>query len=234
VQVKAGDYRIGGEGGLANQIVKTGQLWIRTWPITVAEYQVFVAAGGEEPGDWLAQQHWPNRPVVEVSWFQARAFCAWAQTAWVLPEAGVVDLPTSMEWEIAMRRGTGRAYPWGKDDPAQGNQSQVAYDWGGDPFVKRRGAPVGAFPLGHTPERGLEGPIWDAAGNVWEWCASVYGEEEVNDKIRHQADDNYRVLRGGSWNLDHRFLRAAYRDRDRPKVQSDDFGFRVLLRVLNL
>lgn len=241
VQVKAGAYRIGGPGELAEQDVNTDGFWIRTWPVTVAEYQAFVAAGGEAPDDWFMQQRRPNRPVVYVSWYQARAFCVWAQKAWRLPEIGVVDLPTSMEWEVAMRRGTGRTYPWGKPPPAKGDQAQAAYDWEDDPFAKRRGAPVGAFPLGHTPEQGLEGPLWDAAGNVWEWCASVFGEEAVNDKMHRQADDNVRqaedkirVVRGGSWNFYSRRLRAAYRLGGPPRHRSDYFGFRVLVRVPGL
>lgn len=246
---------------------------MRRWPVTVAEFGAFVAAGGytqdhwwqdgrgedeKEPQDWYHQQQKPNRPVVGISWFTARAFCRWATHDWKLPVEGIVDLPTSKEWEVAARRGTGRAFPWGKEESTAGDRARAAYDWGSAVFRERQGVPVGAFPLGYTPEVGEEGPLWDMAGTIWEWCATVWEEEEVDcqsmDKVCQADDtscqkddkaaesdseksvfqDTFRVLRGGSWLNVLRLLRAACRSWFRPWHRGDNFGFRVVVRVPEL
>lgn len=76
------------------------------YPVTVEEYQRFVnddgyqdqrywkegrCARGKQPNEWEEQLLHPNRPVVNVSWYEAAAYCAWAGGR----------LPNDAEWECA-------------------------------------------------------------------------------------------------------------------------------------
>ncbi|MBN1953705.1 MAG: SUMF1/EgtB/PvdO family nonheme iron enzyme [Anaerolineae bacterium] len=68
--------------------------------------------------------HWgiDNRPVVEVTWYEAMAYCAWltkqlravgATHASPAPEGHVACLPTEAEWGKAARGADGRR--WGRN-----------------------------------------------------------------------------------------------------------------------
>jgi hypothetical protein len=71
--------------------------------------------------------------------------------------------------------------------------------------------PVGVYPLGSTPEG-----ICDLAGNVWEWCDSLYREGSEN-----------RVLRGGSFNNNADNVLSAFRNNNQPDNRNNNIGFRV-------
>jgi iron(II)-dependent oxidoreductase len=79
----------------------------------------------------------------------------------------------------------------------------------------------------------------DMAGNVWEWTASLWGKDagkptyaypyKPSDGRENQkaSDDILRILRGGSFNVGSRAVRAAIRVGD--YNPGYDFGFRVAL-----
>jgi formylglycine-generating enzyme required for sulfatase activity len=263
IEVAAGAYQIGVEQTTPSADVKkrarwrrdrwlppatheTAGFWIRRWPVTVAEFLPFLDDAPRVsvfPSDelhwstyvpmWRAQARHPTRPIVDVSWYVARAFCRWAQRYWQLPCDGVIDLPTSAEWEIAARRHTNRIYPWGNEPPGEGDSAAAAYVW----KVEKLGngaTPVGAFPRGHTPEG-----LWEMAGNVHEWCASLHagpaGNSSAGDRdlpINHgdPLPAEEMVYRGGSWRRDAAMLAVAYRGDSPPSIVSDYVGFRVICR----
>ncbi len=168
----------------------------------------------------------PNQPVVGVSWYEARAYCAWLSAQ----SGRNYMLPTESEWEAAARRSRVNEYVYG---PAYRIR-------GGNTFETRllRTTPVGVFPEGRSPEG-----IFDLSGNVWEWTISLWGEELNNPTYRYpyQKDDGRenidepdavrRVLRGGgSWGDDLYFARAALRGRSLPGNRDNSVGFRLVRR----
>ncbi|MCP4423017.1 MAG: SUMF1/EgtB/PvdO family nonheme iron enzyme [Chloroflexi bacterium] len=162
------------------------------------------------------------QPVVGITWFEARAYCAWlsAQTGWE------VKLPTEVEWETAARGKVGREYAYGdKYDNGRCNTFETHI---------RRTTPVGIFPNGHTLES-----IHDLSGNVWEWTSTIWGQENRSDfpypydakDGRENIEDgaSRRVLRGGSWLNSQLVARAASRDYSFPDDRYYVDGFRVVV-----
>lgn len=147
---------------------------IGRFPVTVQEFRPFVEAGDEgyldprhwdpsgwafrererhqRPGSWAEQLRHPNRPVTEVSWYEADAYCRWARGR----------LPTEAEWELAARGEKGRRFPWGDQEP-DSRRANFTMNVG-------RPTPVGIYSrgclAGRSPRPGrqrlgvVRGPVW--------------------------------------------------------------------------
>jgi formylglycine-generating enzyme required for sulfatase activity len=163
-----------------------------------------------------------DHPVVCVSWNDAQAFCNWLAGE-KKPREGVCRLPTEAEWEYACRAGTTTAY-WCGDthSSTEANYNGAAE---GDTGVFRDGTtPVWVFPANPWG-------LYDMHGNLWEWCADWYGPYPATEVVDPQGPSagRNRVLRGGSWRNQSRFLRSAARNQLAPSGRDRDTGFRVCL-----
>jgi formylglycine-generating enzyme required for sulfatase activity len=219
---------------------------ISRYSVTNAQFQVFVREGGytEQWKDCWTLEGWkwkedmrlskpktqggefdlPNHPVVQISWYEASAFCQWFTHR--LRETGELSpyqeirLPSEAEWEKAARGEDGQTYPWGNEEITSEHANYYDTQLGVT-------STVGCFPRG-VSSYGCQ----DMAGNVWEWCLDWYDEDyyKKSPKENPPGSDtgSYRVIRGGAWNDDAGICRSATRYRSGPGRRSDGIGFRLL------
>jgi formylglycine-generating enzyme required for sulfatase activity len=198
--------------------------WIGRYPVTVAQFWAFVEASGHRPKDPDSLKGPDDHPVVNVTWYDALAFCRWLTERAGLP----VTLPSEAHWEKAARGPDGRIYPWGDESP---NETRCNF-----------GSPGGrTTPVGHYSPRG-DSPYGcaDMAGNVWEWTRSLWGESWEKPDFGYPYDPGdgredleagggvLRVLRGGAFDFSVRLVRCAYRRWGNPNYRSWIDGFRVV------
>ena len=106
----------------------------------------------ERDGRFEVEAGFGHHPIVEVSWYGARAYCGWAGKR----------LPTESEWQQACEGPQKLEFPWGNEFvPGLANIFGM-----NDGYA--RTAPVGSFPGGVSPYGAL-----DMAGNAWEWTAAT-------------------------------------------------------------
>ncbi len=237
-----------GEFGNSNPLEIPYPYWIARYPVTVAQFGCFVEDSGytqerwwrtRAAKEWLRKNHltaprgWdnqrfhPTRPVMNVTWFEAMAYCAWLDARLrqlngdLIPAGYEVRLPTEAEWEKAARSGERLRYPWGNEnwDRQRANIDESGF---GHP------TPIGMYPKGAT-KSGLH----DMSGNVWEWALSQWGSYPYDPKRNEREGSNSRVLRGGSWVVDSRAARGAYRFRNYPDDWFDLGGLRVVVSLAN-
>jgi len=200
------------------------------WETRVQDYAAYAQAAKDVDASWkkpgFAQT--VDHPVVNVSWEDARKFCAWLtekeRREEKLPADSVYRLPTDSEWSWAVgigeheRTGSPKAkhmklteqYPWGTEWPPPKGAGNYDPSLGADSFDYT--SPVGRFAAN------AEG-LFDLGGNVWEWC-----EDFLN------GASGVRVLRGGSWNFSGPvYLLSSYRNAAAPEARSRGIGFRCVL-----
>jgi formylglycine-generating enzyme required for sulfatase activity len=188
------------------------------YEVTFAEWDACFAAGGckHRPGD----EGWGRgkRPVIQVSWHDAKEYTAWLSRK----TSRTYRLLSEAEWEYAARAGTTTKYAFG-DTIARG-QAQFSE---GTPWDAERTVEVGSF-------RANKFGLHDVHGNVQEWVEdgwhSSYEGAPVDGSVWLGGDPTYRVLRGGSWKEMPAFLTltSAFRYRGDPvRIRNIDVGFRV-------
>ena len=109
--VPAGEFTMGSTTGDADERpvhqVYVEAFFMDKYQVSVGHYARFLDATSQDaPPDWSIMnrpQH-QNRPVVNVDWADAAAYCAWAGKR----------LPTEAEWEKAARGTDGRTLSLGE------------------------------------------------------------------------------------------------------------------------
>jgi formylglycine-generating enzyme required for sulfatase activity len=198
------------------------------YEVTFAQWDTCVAENGcaHKPGD----NNWGRgkRPVINVSWHDARQFADWLAKKTGQP----YRLLTEAEWEYAARgttKATDRQTPFSTG--ATINYLQANYDAN---FVYGVGAKMGIYRQKTTDVGSFKANAFglhDMHGNVWEWVEDCYRDSYAGAPTDGSAvtarNCTLNIMRGGAWNYYPQLLRSAYRYASAPGVRMENAGFRV-------
>lgn len=228
IYIPAGSFIMGGldvyreNDELPPHQVFLDAFWMDQVEVTNGMYRLCVQAGECRPPievrsdnreSYFGNPEFQDYPVVNVTWFDANAYCVWAERR----------LPTEAEWEYAARGNDKRNFPWGDEPPSEYTAN----------FLNLIGdtARVGSYAEGISPFG-----VFDMAGNVSEWVLDYYRmdyyakspPENPTGPSESEALNVMRVIRGGSFQDEGYDLRASNRDYiegPNPKAQPNEDEF---------
>jgi formylglycine-generating enzyme required for sulfatase activity len=219
--VPAGTLTMGATDGFVfetpvHEVTIAKAFFIGRREVTFDEWDACLSEGGCQyrPGD--RGQGRGLRPATDLDWNDAKDFVAWLSRK----TGKTYRLATEAEWEYAARAGTKTAFYWGnaieKDHANCANCNSRALN---------QTVPSGTFPPNPLG-------LLDMAGNAAEWVEDCWDDTYKNAPKDGSAltkpDCRERVLRGGSFNNDQRFVRTAARFKYDFDVRYYTNGFRVV------
>jgi iron(II)-dependent oxidoreductase len=161
----------------------------------------------------------PHAPVTFVNWYEAQAWCNWAQRR----------LPTESEWEAAALgeptpdgarlSNFKRRWPWGDASP---RREHANLDFASDRPLEVADCAAGDSAFGCR----------QMIGNVWEWTASDFVpfagfSADPYEDYSQPWFNTRKVLRGGSFATSARIARPGYRNFFTPERNDVIAGFRT-------
>jgi formylglycine-generating enzyme required for sulfatase activity len=228
VRIPAGEFTMGSppsemyRGAEAQHSVNIPAFALGKHEVTFDQWDACVADGGcngYKPED----QGWGrgNRPVINVSWADAKAYAEWLSRK----TGKAYRLPSEAEWEYAGRAGTTTAFSFGDSLTTQ----QANFDGSPNGENRQQTMPVGSFPPNAF---GLH----DMHGNVFEWIEDCWSDEYTSATPANGAPftrENCQghVMRGGSWEDYAGEARAAARVGAFTDDAFPSDGFRVALSL---
>ena len=233
VWIPPGNFMMGspkeekGRGAIENQrgaaesqhtVTLTQGFYMGVYAVTQEEWQAVME---NNPSHFKGEK---NLPVETVSWDDCQEFIKKLREK----ENKSYRLPTEAEWEYACRAGTTTPFHFGETISSdQANYLGTAvYGNGKQGKFRGKTTPVGSFPANGW---GLH----DMHGNMQQWCHDWYGDYPQKDVVDPQGPDSgqYRVLRGGSFDVDPLYCRSANRSRDGSGYRFSSHGFRLCFSV---
>jgi formylglycine-generating enzyme required for sulfatase activity len=238
ITVPSGCFDMGSPGGEAGRFSNEGPVHnvcvtafgLGEDEVTQAQWRrVMIFPNASDPARFKDD----TKPVENVNWYEAQRFL------WLMSLFGhhKYRLPSEAEWEYSARGGTATSRYWGDDidagciyeNIADQSQKEVAPDAHAefancDDGYAITTAPVGSFkpnPFG----------LRDMLGNVTEWVEDCYvanyRETPTDGSPNMTGPCTFRLIRGGSWSSDPRYVRSAVRIYYAPGDRGSIIGFRV-------
>jgi uncharacterized repeat protein (TIGR02543 family) len=128
-------------------------------------------------------------------------------------------LPTEAEWEYAAKEG-----------PFTGTDKMKYLKYSGSDNA----TDVAVYNVLQTEEVGTKKHnrlgIYDMSGNVYEWCWDWYGSYPAGAQTNPTGPNSgtHRVARGGSFNVEEKYVRSASRGQFPAPVHHYNLGFRIV------
>jgi formylglycine-generating enzyme required for sulfatase activity len=215
IYIPGGEFMMGspaGEGSTKEKPqhrVTVADFWMEKYTVTQAQWRQVAAlprvARDLKPDPAYFKGN--SRPVETVSWDDAMEFCArlskFTQRQY--------RLPSEAEWEYACRAGTTTPFYFGETISTElaNYNGNYTYGKGTKGQYRQQTTDVGSFPPNAFG-------LYDMHGNVWEWCADDwhrdYNGAPTDGSAWDNGNDNYfHVLRGGCWDSNPDYCRAASR-----------------------
>ncbi|WP_308189112.1 caspase, EACC1-associated type [Nostoc mirabile] len=230
VQILGGSFNMGsppGENGRTKyeepqHAVNVPAFFIGKFEVTQEQYQQIM---GSNPSNFKGAK----RPVETVSWNDAVDFCKKLSEK----TGHKYRLPSEAEWEYACRAGTTTPFHFGETITIELANYDGNYTYASAP---KRKSPQVTTEVGSFPPNAFG--LYDMHGNVWEWCQDTWHDSykgAPSDGSAWIDNNQYRILRGGSWVNSPRNCRSASRNDDFGRAERDDIynyvGFRVVCAV---
>lgn len=221
VNIPAGSFEMGSTDGFAferpvHRVDIRKPFYIGRREVRFDEWDACVSEGGCQyrPGDRGLGRG--LRPVTDIDWNDAKTYLSWLSSK----TGHTYRLPTEAEWEYAGRAGRSTHYPWG-----------AALEKDRANCVGCTDVPLNkAIETGTFPANGFG--LFDMTGNAAEWVEDCwrdsYSGAPTNGSAWDKPNCRERVLRGGSFNNDTRFVRSAARFKYDYNVRYYTNGFRVV------
>lgn len=234
--IPGGAFIMGDKNGADNaryeHEVKVKPFYVMPYEISFEEYYKYCnSKQKKKPKD----QGWGsgNKPVINVSWFDAIDYCNWRsdqellKPVYEIGENGIVKLdtnkngyrlPTEAEWEYLAKTGSIE-------------EGEAIYQTPKDVNFKtkaKRQSPTWAVSEGSENNFG----VFNLRGNVAEWCWDNYDHDfyktsESKNPIG-PLSGRAKVVRGGSWNSDKFGVQLHARDSKLPNFGYPTVGFRLV------
>ena len=250
IQLSAGSFKMGSplsESGRfpdesLHEVILTHDFYMQSTPVTQKQWQDLM---GNNPSYFSGE----NCPVEQVNWYEACAYANALSRKEGLKEAYLISdcnkktgegitcrveitadtiyacegyrLPTEAEWEYAARAGTSSTFA----DTTLKSLHKTAW------FLENAEKSTHLVAQKSPNSLGL----YDMSGNVWEWCWDIpkwkFRSNSTTDPA-FSAPGFPRILRGGCWSSQTRFLRAATRYSNGAGRRDYRNGFRLCRSIL--
>ncbi|MBW4612303.1 MAG: SUMF1/EgtB/PvdO family nonheme iron enzyme [Desmonostoc vinosum HA7617-LM4] len=225
VQIPSGTFTMGSPAGEKGRISNEGpqhqvtvsEFFMGKYEVTQAQYQAIM---GNNPSNFKGEK----RPVEKVSWNDAVEFCKKLSQRM----GRTYRLPSEAEWEYACRAGTTTPFYFGETITSDlvNYKGTYTYASASKGQYRQQTTEVGIFPPNAFG-------LYDMHGNVLEWCQDHYHSNYQGAPTNGSAwfndnDNQYCLLRGGSWYYIPVYCRSATRYWNGADLRYFTFGFRVV------
>ncbi|MEM1240397.1 MAG: formylglycine-generating enzyme family protein [Cyanobacteria bacterium P01_H01_bin.26] len=217
--------------------VRVSQFFMAKYPVTQAQWRAVAAMPQVDRELEIDPSRFKGavRPVEKVSWEDALEFCVRLSAH----TSRSYRLPSEAEWEYACRAGTTTPFHFGETittDLANYcgqdktiNETEYSGSYGDGPKgeYRKETTPVDHFGIANAFG------LCDMHGNVLEWCQDIWhgsyeGAPTDGSAWMTDGDDEFRILRGGSWLNNPENCRSARRTYAQPGNRYTYICFRVV------